>query len=67
MEVLKWEFSSYCPTLDGPLNVLRVNIFYFCFVLDVYETSGCFCVNLHFEKPSELLVIAVLMFPPFYF
>jgi len=44
-----------------------ISIFAFCFVLRVCEISGYFCMNLYFEKPVELLVIAVLMFPPFYF
>lgn len=67
IEVLKWEFSLNCPTLDGPLNMWCISIFHFCVVLEVYKIPVCFCVNLYFEKPSELLVIAVLMFPPFHF
>lgn len=67
VEVLTWEFSSDSPALNGPLNMLCNSIFHFWSVLDVHNISVFFRVNLYFVKSSELLVIAVFTFPPFYF
>lgn len=62
LEILKREFYLECAPLGVPLNI-KGSIFSFNFVLDMCEISG----NLHFEKACELLIIAALMFPLFYF